>query len=388
MTVKKLIGTLHLWLGLASGLVVFIIAVTGCIYAFQMEIKDLTQPYRFVERQEQAVLLPSQLQAIAEKELPGKHVHAVQYTQGEAAQVIFFHFDPWHYYIAYLNPYSGEVLKVKDVDWDFFRIVLMGHFYLWLPEAIGQPLIASATLIFVVMLISGLILWWPRNQNGTRQRFTIKWNARWRRRNYDLHSVLGFYVTGIALILALTGLVWGFEWFASGVFKIAGGKELLPYQDPPSDTTATAALAGMPALDQVYHLMRREYPTAEAIEVHPPESPQSSIAANANPDARTYYQIDYRYFDQYTLLELPVEHYWGRVETASAADKLMRMNYDIHTGAILGLPGKILAFCASLLCASLPITGFLVWWGRRKKNKEGPASVAATRGKARAKAVS
>jgi uncharacterized iron-regulated membrane protein len=196
MTIKNLIGTLHLWLGLASGLVVFIIAVTGCIYAFQMEIKDLTQPYRFVERQEQAVLLPSQLQAIAEKELPGKHVHAVQYNQGEAAQVIFFHYDPWHYYIAYLNPYSGEVLKVKDVDWDFFRIVLMGHFYLWLPESIGQPLIATATLIFVVMLISGLILWWPRNQNGTRQRFTVKRNARWRRRNYDLHSVLGFYVTG------------------------------------------------------------------------------------------------------------------------------------------------------------------------------------------------
>jgi uncharacterized iron-regulated membrane protein len=44
------------------------------------------------------------------------------------------------------------------------------------------------------------------------------------------------------------------------------------------------------------------------------------------------------------------------------------MNYDIHTGAILGLPGKILMFFASLICATLPVTGFVIWWGRRKKS--------------------
>jgi uncharacterized iron-regulated membrane protein len=45
------------------------------------------------------------------------------------------------------------------------------------------------------------------------------------------------------------------------------------------------------------------------------------------------------------------------------------MNYDIHTGAIIGLPGKILAFFASLIVASLPITGFYIWWGRKQKQK-------------------
>ncbi|MEO8961981.1 MAG: PepSY-associated TM helix domain-containing protein [Ginsengibacter sp.] len=43
------------------------------------------------------------------------------------------------------------------------------------------------------------------------------------------------------------------------------------------------------------------------------------------------------------------------------------MNYDIHTGQLLGLAGKILAFLASLIAASLPITGFYIWWGRKKK---------------------
>jgi len=47
------------------------------------------------------------------------------------------------------------------------------------------------------------------------------------------------------------------------------------------------------------------------------------------------------------------------------------MNYDIHVGAILGLPGKIMAFCASLIAASLPVTGVYIWWGRRHKKSKG-----------------
>ena len=87
-------------------------------------------------------------------------------------------------------------------------------------------MVASFTLIFVVMLISGLVLWWPRNKKGKRKSFTIKWDARWRRKNYDLHRVLGVYVYAIALILALTGLVWGFEWFRDGLHAVAGGRQV------------------------------------------------------------------------------------------------------------------------------------------------------------------
>ena len=115
--------------------------------------------------------------------------------------------------------------------------------------------------------------------------------------------------------------------------------------------------------------MLKEYPTAGSIEIHPPVDSISSIAANANPDPTTYWKTDYRYFDQYSLQEYPVNHNWGRFNEATRSQKLMRMNYDIHVGAIWGLPGKILAFLASLLIASLPISGFLLWWGRRNKKK-------------------
>jgi uncharacterized iron-regulated membrane protein len=280
---------------------------------------------------------------------------------------IFFSFEPEYYDIVYLNPYSGDVLKVKDMEKDFFHIVLDGHFYLWLPAEIGQPVAASATLVFVVMLITGLILWWPK-KNGRRQRFTIRWNAKWRRRNYDLHNVFGFYVLSIALILALTGLVWGFQWFANGVYKGLGGEKSLVYTDPVSDTTLRYN-ESIPAIDKVFYTMQKQYPAAQSLEVHIPFA-NAAIAANANPDISTYWKIDYRYFDQNTLKELEVDHLYGRFPEAKAAEKMLRMNYDIHTGAILGLPGKILAFFASLICASLPVTGTLIWWGRKNKEKK------------------
>ena len=79
--------------------------------------------------------------------------------------------------------------------------------------------------------------------------------------------------------------------------------------------------------------------------------------------------MDYRYFDQNTLEELPVEHIYNRFEEASIGDKVMRINYDLHVGAIAGLPGKIFAFLLSAIIGSLPITGTLIWWGRKKKAK-------------------
>lgn len=367
---KKAIGKIHLWLGLSSGIIVFIIAVTGCLYAFQEEIQNITEEYRFVEKQDKPFLLPSQLEQIARKEIPDKALHAIKYNGSEkSAEAIFFHYEPTYYHIVYLNPYSGEVLEKANMEEGFFRFILDGHYYLWLPHEIGQVVVASATLIFLVMLISGLILWYPRNKNATKQRFRFKWKkgTKWKRKNYDLHNITGFYVFLIALIFAITGLVWGFQWFAYSYYTVLGGEKSLVYEDPIS---TKSKLTLEKPVDKVWALMQKQYPNAKSIEVHPPENDSTSIAANANPEEGTYWKTDYRYFDQYTLEEKEVNHIFGKYDNAAISDKLMRMNYDLHTGAVFGLAGKIFAFLISLLIASLPVSGFYIWWGRNKKKKD------------------
>ncbi|HEU4789894.1 MAG TPA: PepSY-associated TM helix domain-containing protein [Flavobacterium sp.] len=369
-SLKKLIGKIHLWLGLSSGIIVFIIAITGCLYAFQEEIQNITEEYRFVEKQNKPFLPPSQLEEIAKKELPGKALHAIKYNGTEkSTEAIFFHYEPTYYYIVYLNPYSGKVIETANMDEGFFRFILDGHFYLWLPPEIGQPVVASFTLVFLTLLISGLYLWYPRNKNATKQRFSFKWkeSTKWKRKNYDLHNITGFYILLIALIFAITGLVWGFQWFSYSYYTALGGEKSLVYRDPVSTKKTVAPIK---SLDKIWTLMQKEYPTAKSIEVHPPENDSTAIAANANPEEGTYWKTDYRYFDQYTLEEKEVGHIFGKYGNVDTADKLMRMNYDLHTGAVFGLAGKIFAFLISLLIATLPISGFYIWWGRNKKKKE------------------
>lgn len=371
MTIKKAVGVIHLWLGLTSGLVVLFLGITGCILAFQREIETLTKPYQYVSPRAGTFLPPSRIFAIAQQALPGKAAHSVAYGSSDKAAIItFYHDKPSYYYLVYINPYNGAVLKVLNMDDDFFRIVVNGHFYLWLPPSVGKPIVASATLVFVVMMITGIILWWPKNKAARRQRFSVKWTAKWRRVNYDMHNVLGFYISWVAIFIAITGLVWGFEWCAKSVYWLtSGGKQSTAYYEPVSKNKLPLAHGEIPAVDRVWHKMQAEYPNARIIEVHNPETDTSVIAAGANPDATTYWENDNRYFDQYTLKEIPVTHMYGRLKNTKPADKIARMNYDIHVGAVLGLPGKIMAFCASLLAASLPVTGFVIWWGRKKKWK-------------------
>lgn len=374
MSIKKVIGKLHLWLGFTSGIVIFIVAVTGCILAFEQEIKSLTQPYLHSKTVEGAVPLPpSRLRAIAEKELPGKPATWVTYAgKDKSASVMFYKPDPEYYYQVFINPYSGQVLKVWNEEGDFFHFILHGHFYLWLPEKIGQPVVASFTLVFVCMLITGLVLWWPKKKAAAKQRFSIKWSARWRRVNYDLHNVLGFYMMGIGLILAITGLVWGFQWFSKSMYFVtSGGKPLAEEYIPVSDTTRTPARSLAYPVDKVWQHVARQAPANAAFFLSYPEKKADAILASVNYRPGTYYKADLHYYDQYTLKEVPnTGPFAGKYAKAGFADKLRRMNYDIHVGAIFGLAGKVLVFFASLICASLPVTGIYIWWGRRSKKKK------------------
>lgn len=373
---KHWIGQIHLWLGLTSGLFVCFLGITGCILAFQVEIENATQPYRFVEVQNKPLLRPSEIQEITDKVLPNKEAHSVGYQDGKSSIVTYYSLTDTYFWTVFVDPYTGEVLKVKDMSEDFFRQVINGHYYLWLPPDIGQPILTTATMMFAFLLISGLVLWWPKNRAASKKRFTIKWNAKWRRVNYDLHNVVGFYVTWIMLFLALTGMIMGFQWFAKSTYWMAsGGKEMVPFTESVSKSASNPTLVALaegkaPAQDILWAKARAERPGFKGnMDVHPPHAKDAAIELAINPDPGTYWKADYLFYDRYTLEEMNVDHMFGKFDEASTADKIARMNFDLHVGAVLGLPGKILAFCGSLVAASLPITGFLIWRGRRKKSK-------------------
>jgi len=384
-TFKKVNNWLHLWLGLVSGLIVFIVCITGCIWVFNEEITALLEPETRVQWQDRPVLKPSELSRIAYDLYPDKKVAYAMYQQGRTINVNLK--GPKEEgrrgggTILKVNPYTGEVLSQqihRKGETDFFRFILNGHRFLWLPFEIGRPLVNYGTLIFVVLLITGLIWWYPKKWNKTTREksFTIKWGASFKRVNLDLHNVLGFYSLLFLLAIALTGMVYGIQWYSEGLYWVtSGGQSLPPYERMQSDSLQADRYTPEQAMDLAWEKVIKDNPKAGGFYYSFADSAnaKATIDINIYPDKGQFYTSKGYTFDQHTLQQLKRKDVYSTdYAQASIGTKLRKMNYDIHVGSILGFPGKVLAFMASLIGASLPVTGFLVWWGRKygKKNKK------------------
>lgn len=378
---KKTTLFLHRWLGLITGLVVLILSITGCLFVFHQEISDWVRHDTFYADEvpvNQQPLPVAELQEKAAQKLDVDHLPSGLTTykdpeQNWSALLYSYQPDAWTYFgmagefkTVYINPYNGEVEGIVNEKKDFFQIVKGIHWSLLLATPIGQPIVVWSTVVFIILLITGLILWWPKkwNRAGKQKSFKIKWGSTWRRINYDLHNVLGFYFLIISLIIAFTGLYWYFPFAQKSLHFLGTGE----YKLPPGPTEKITSMLQSDSsttspLDAAYSKAWSEYPKAYSISLTAPTDSQATISAAVRPDGETYYGRSYLELDQYTAEILDERSY----DDKNAGEKLLAMNYDIHVGAIGGLPGKIIAFFASLVCASLPITGFIIWFDRERR---------------------
>ena len=366
---SKVNAWLHLWLGLASGIVVFIMGVTGCILVFEQEIKQLTSPWLNVEAQSaDKILPPSKIYASVKKALPKKDIHGLWYNGLDKTIKVDIESDS----LIYVNPYNGKITGMVDHE-DFFHEIDEGHRYLWLGKELGTTITSWATLIFFFLLISGLILWFPKKWNKTavNNSFKIKWSARFKRLNYDLHNVLGFYSLILAFLIALTGLIMSFHWVRESTYWITGGftneevkKEVVA--EVKTDSLSKPKYNMLTASDIIFNKVRKEIAqeNKEAVIINFPDEPNDDFYACTDMKNGNWRDL---YFNSKTLELLPNSRKY--IGNEKFHDWLSRSNYSLHVGAIGGLPTKIIYFTASLICASLPLTGFYIWLGRKKKKK-------------------
>lgn len=383
---KKWTGKLHLWLGLGIGFLIFIISITGALYVFKDEIENATRKdviYHKEQNIDQKQVLPIRtLEKAVVAQVKEKYpVHWVNIPIDKKMSYLFYWYehDPkgWNYFdefpiykVAYVNPYSGKVLGTYDEKNGFFQIVKMIHWSFLLKQSWGTYVVGIPVLIFVFMLISGIILWWPKNKAARKQRFSFKWKnvKNWKRKNYDLHNVLGFYASVFALIFSITGLFYAFVFVQSSVYFIfSGGKTAYP--DFSSITTkAPIEMRTEGTLDKISNTVKAKYPDSYNFSI---DLGHEHMDDHEHPNFEVYVKhLSYSYHKSSSLIfdensgELLHTH---DMKDKNFGEKTVGANYDIHVGSILGLPTKIIAFIVSLICASLPVTGFMIWWGRRKK---------------------
>ncbi|WDF67085.1 PepSY-associated TM helix domain-containing protein [Sphingobacterium oryzagri] len=389
-TFRKISEWLHLWLGLFSGIVVFVVCFTAAIWVFRDEIAYFTMPFNRVELQNLPVDRPSIYTAIAQEYLDSNHtteklvVSAITYREPDESILIEYADSLKHipHGNIHLNPYTKAFIHDEYFEHSntlqFIYFIRAGHRFFWLPPNIGSPFVGINCLVFLVVLITGIIWWYPKKWNSSTRKksFRIKWRAKWKRLNIDLHNVLGFYTLIFAFILTYTGVYYSFDWFKTSYHTLLGeAKTILTAEKPISAGSMASQIHAHPwdaVWEQVY---LREGKSDGHIKIGYPRGNGALVYMLYNPIPGKYYGAYTRMFNATTLAENPQKIPFGRegnmeYDELSAGQKLIRLNFDLHLGTIGGLSTKILACIVSLVCASLPITGFIIWYNRKRKKKK------------------
>lgn len=369
LTWRSINNWLHLWLGLISGLIVFVVCLTGVAFVFHDEINTMAN------RKVTSVQVPSGGKKVSPDVILSNvrqsypKIMLMQYTQyndsSKSVKIMCFDRSVQPALLGlgniYANPYTGEVLKI-DFTYGIFRYIAEIHANLLMGK-IGLQIVRIATVIFLIELISGLVWWWPKkwNKSIVNKSFKLKFNANWKRLNIDLHNVLGFYALPLGIILTITGLVITYEPVKDAVFTLFSGRiERISMQKslPKADSTRSAL-----PLDTL--LAAYQNITAPQLTFGVPNPKSGSIMVRTEQETSmvTYRgQVDY------------VDVYSGNKIALSPAFEsevyMQNMNLSLHLGTWYGIPSKIITFIVCLICTSLPITGFIIWYNRKFKKKK------------------
>lgn len=378
LKLRKIAYQLHLWLGLTSGLIVVIMAATGCILAFEEELKHIVHPNRyFVDNIGRKKLSLAELTEKAEKALPeGLKVKRVVMPSDPSRTYVFrtlkMNDEAWtywgtylYYYRIYVDPYTGKVQEVEDAKKDFFEIVLDLHRRLLLGEKIGKTITGYSTLILAVILLSGLVIWYPRKMSKAMLKgmFFIKTSANWKRINYDVHNVLGFYAVIPLLLISYSALIWSFEDADKWVRSMLNGN--IPTEKKAKSTIPSEEFSNREnILNLIGNTMEKGLKDKKSALINFPRSEEGTYYAELTYDGRQY-RNDHFNVDQYSGEILKSQSYKNK--NIGYGTALRERNYDLHTGSILGLSTRIIYFLAAVIALSLPITGFIIYLNKKKK---------------------
>ena len=274
-----------------------------------------------------------------------------------------------------VNQYTGEI-KGRQERNAFFAAMFSLHRWLMdngRPEgrpAYGKIIVGISTLMFIVALVSGIIIWWPKTRRALCNSLKLTLRKGRFRLWHSLHVAGGMYAVLLLLAMSLTGLTWSFSWYRTAFYaafgveasakgqahggKAAGNGRKAGRNGDDSKRTATMNTA---VWQQVYDRLRADNPDARSISVADGTATVSS-AAFGNTRAADRYT-----FDVSTGRITSVTKY----ADAAGQGKLRGWIYSVHVGSFGGLLTRILWFVAALMGASLPLTGYYLWL-RRLRN--------------------
>lgn len=381
---RKIFRNIHLWLSVPFGILITLICFSGAALVFEKEVMELChRELYFVKKVEAAPLPMEQLMTKVAATLPDSVSVTGVNISSDPERAYQVTLSKPRRASMYVDQYTGEITG-KYERAPFFNFMFRMH--RWLLDSMkqdggifwGKMIVGTSTLMFMFVLISGVVVWWPRTRKALKNSLKIVANKGWRRFWYDLHVAGGMYALVFLLAMALTGLTWSFQWYRTGFYKTFG-VEVQPsmgHGNAAANATAKGGKRDGKPEGREGRGAHRYSPYTNWQQVY-------EQLAEANPD---YKQISVsdgsasvavpRFGNQRGTDRYKFNPRNGEItETTLYKDldnsgKIRGWIYSVHVGSWGGMLTRILTFVAALIGASLPLTGYYLWI--RKKIKRRP----------------
>ena len=399
---KKTFHTLHLWLSIPFGIFITIICLTGASLVFEQEITNALNPHLYYVTPPAGArpLQPSQLAQRIKEQMPDTlQLSSIQFYADEKMNCMASFKNAPRRTLS-VNPYTGEVNGWTQ-SYAFFQTMRKLHRYLMDAPAsrgektVGKVVVGISTLMLVVILITGVVIWFPSGKKALKSRLSVSCTKGWFRFWYDSHVSLGIYVTIFLLFMALTGLTWSFTWYRTAAYSLFGGAE--------QPDTAMAHNAS--AHDNGNAKEPRRAKAGDETQTSQPEQKEGKRGRSGQRGGHGEHPFNYAVWDN-VLSELkgmyPVfktitlsereaqiapnpKSLMRRTDTATfnprngeikemsyykdapRSQALRGWFYSFHTGNWGGMITKIIYFLSALIGGILPLSGYYLWLKKKKK---------------------
>jgi sulfite reductase (NADPH) flavoprotein alpha-component len=371
-TIKAALLQVHSIAGLVLALLLSLIALTGVIMSFEDEIVDhLNAGIMQVAPRNAPALLPDELVARLKVVPDAGKVTAIMLSSDPSAAVhVRFARDEQGARPSslYVDPYDGHVLGVPRGE-DFFATVRRLHRWLLIPgdaKGWGRQITGVAALGLIVMLISGLVLRWPRRASSVKMWLKPNFGLSGRGLYRSLHAVIGTWVLPVYLVMTLTGLWYSFDWYKDGVVWLlsrphVAAAKMQPKQSRPPGRSEPAPPVGF---DRAWSTLQHEESGGLArAQLTLQAGPGTVMRIRSWPKDSTLESMrDEFRIDAVTGQVVSAERYADK----TLGEKAIASVLDIHRGAVLGWAGKLAFMIAAAMMPLFAITGVLLYLSRRK----------------------
>ena len=344
---KRILRQIHLWLSIPLGLIITVMCLSGAILIFERDFGHIGQAEI---KYEGGLPLPlDSLLTAADRYLAGKnkitgitiypdkeHAYRVQLAKPAMAAI-------------WINQYTGEITG-KYERAEIFKIASSAHRRLFGKSKtrgdnganIGKLIIGITTLTLLLIIVTGIIIWWPQ-KGEWRKKLTISTKRGGVRFWHSLHTAGGIYICPILIICILTGLNWSFGWYKDGFYGILGST-------PPKPLLHNQEAGNFMSWEKAYQEIATENKTHE-IRIYEGEID----IATYDPGNQQGYDT-YRFNTESGTIESFIPY-----SSKEKGFKIKGWIYSLHVGSWIGWFTKIIYLVAVITGATLPLTGYYLW---------------------------